>query len=476
LGDAGAKPGSRREALHAAVTHAAGAEAPRIWERVSALLDARASAWLAAYRDSCEATNVRHEQSAELMDLRTRCLDDNLDSTRALTDLLTRGDPAVVEHAVEAVASLEDLRRCSDVQRLRLDPSLPKDPATRKRVEELRAALHDADSLLQVGGYDRAALAARAILAEAEVIHYCPLQAEAMVVAGDAESQESLERAEATLERAIERAESCGHDRMVARAATELVWVYGLRQSPLAERSASLARGALARLGGDSRLEAWLANNMSAMLAGEGRLVEAKAAAERAIELKSRASGPEHFDTALSMDNLALILLEAGELDRALDVSERMVEIASRWVGRNSVTYLSLLSTRADVIARLGRHAEAEADLRRVVAKFEDRSVGGIRLGRGVKDLANAVALSGRPREAIPIFERALRLATDDSPYEIADTEFALAKARDAVTPGDTEALALADKAAAAYATTTFFERQRREIAAWKASHRPKRK
>jgi hypothetical protein len=133
--------GARREAVRTAFANAGGDVAPRTWERVATLLDRQAKAWLAAYRDSCEATNVRHEQSWEALDLRTQCLNDNLGATGTLTELLTHADPQVIEHAVQAAGALDDPRRCSDVDRLRLDPRLPAEPSVRKRVEDLRARL-----------------------------------------------------------------------------------------------------------------------------------------------------------------------------------------------------------------------------------------------------------------------------------------------------------------------------------------------
>jgi tetratricopeptide (TPR) repeat protein len=297
-----------------------------------------------------------------------------------------------------------------------------------------------------------------------------------MVLEGEAEIEPSPAVGQATLETAIERAESCGHDRMVARAATELVWAYGFRQFRLAERSASLARGAIARLGGDSRLEGWLANNLVSVLLEEGRLDEARAAAEQAIEIKSRALGPEHLDTANSIHNLALILSKTGELRRALEDSERALAIFERWSGPNSVLAWMERGMRAEILGLLGQTSEAETQLRRVLAWLDGKGISDVRLARTLQVLGTTVLRSGRTREAIPFFERALRLQTDDSPSEIAETEFGLAKARDAVTRGDREALALAEKAAAAYATSPYFDRQRGEITAWLASHHPKRK
>ena len=53
------------------------------------------------YLQTCEATHVRGEQSAEVLDLRMSCLNDNLDQVRALTNALATGTRCV-SHAVTA--------------------------------------------------------------------------------------------------------------------------------------------------------------------------------------------------------------------------------------------------------------------------------------------------------------------------------------------------------------------------------------
>jgi serine/threonine-protein kinase len=67
------------------------------------------------YQEACEATQVRGEQSAEVLDLRMSCLQERLGGMRALTDLFTEASGDVVENAVSAVNALGSLDRCADV-------------------------------------------------------------------------------------------------------------------------------------------------------------------------------------------------------------------------------------------------------------------------------------------------------------------------------------------------------------------------
>jgi tetratricopeptide (TPR) repeat protein len=467
LPDMASGPTSRREAVHAAILSAGGEEAPRIWQRLARLLDQRASAWLAVYRESCEATNVRHDQSAELFDLRTECLNDELDRTRALTDLLTAADATAAAHATEAAASLEDPVRCRDVRRLRAEPPQPADPSVRARVEQLRARLRDADRLQQIHGYRRAGDLARQVVVEAEPLHDCRLDSEAAVLEGEAEAVLDPQKGLPKLESALGRAEGCGEDRMVARAATTLVYAYGFSHLELAERFAALARAAIARLGGDSRLESWLDNNLSVALALNGRFPEARALAERAVKIKETTLGPEHLDVGISLDNLAGEMMMMGELQKALNVIERALAIESQWVEGPADVLLTALTTRGEILRRLGRFGEAERDFRRVL----EAPWGDLIAARALQGLGELLVRRAQAREALPLLERAMGLEEGDSVFGLADTQFSLAKARDAIHSGDRTALKLAREAAAAYATTPNFPRERREIADWLAVH-----
>ena len=75
--------------------------------------------WTQVYTETCEATHVRGDQSAEVLDLRMDCLGERLASARALSDVLAGADGQVVDNAVAAASALPMLARCSDVPMLR---------------------------------------------------------------------------------------------------------------------------------------------------------------------------------------------------------------------------------------------------------------------------------------------------------------------------------------------------------------------
>jgi tetratricopeptide (TPR) repeat protein/tRNA A-37 threonylcarbamoyl transferase component Bud32 len=469
LPDVASRGASRREDVHGAIIKAGAADGPRIWDRVSTLLDAHVKSWLTTYRDACEATNVRHEQSPEILDVRMACLNDNLDATRALTDLLAVGDPRVVEHAAEAAAMLEDLHRCSDVQQLRLGVRPPKDPIARARVAALRKRMSDVNALFETGNYVGAASAAKALLADAKPLNYCPLEAEILVVEGEALSARSPAAGQPLLEEAIPRAESCGHDRIVARAAAGLVEFYLVRDPSRADRMADLARGALERAGGDVRLEGWLANNVGNLRSDQGRLDEAKQQYEHAIELKKLLLGPEHIDVAVSETNLADLLNELGRNDDALALVDRALAVERR-PGSGSYFLSNALMSRGHILADLGRLAESEAEFRRAIALLgggdsdDDPQWAAAAMGLG-----EVLERRGDDRQAVHYLERALRQVVWEARFRIADGQFSLARALSKIDSIDPMIRALASQAAATFAQSPFFEQRRRAVAEWLA-------
>ena len=66
---------TRRAELAAAFEATELSYAADAWSRVDALVQEDATAWASGYRDACEATSVRHEQSDDLLDRRMACLD-----------------------------------------------------------------------------------------------------------------------------------------------------------------------------------------------------------------------------------------------------------------------------------------------------------------------------------------------------------------------------------------------------------------
>ena len=131
--------GNRRTAIRSAFFATASPIAADTWTRVSSLLDNYRLQWTGAYTDACEATHVRGDQSAEVLDLRMSCLEGQRGALRALTDLFSRADGGALVQAVKAVHALPAVDRCSDISALRAVIPPPTDPTMRARIAELEA-------------------------------------------------------------------------------------------------------------------------------------------------------------------------------------------------------------------------------------------------------------------------------------------------------------------------------------------------
>jgi hypothetical protein len=90
----------------------------------------------------------------------------------------------------------------------------------------LRRRLKEAEALFDAGRREGPLPVIDEILASADATRYCPLRAEALVVKADIVCAGDVESSLSLFEQAVDVAEACGHDRVVARASTELVFTY----------------------------------------------------------------------------------------------------------------------------------------------------------------------------------------------------------------------------------------------------------
>src|SRR5450432_326922 len=141
----------RQAQIHQAFLATGKSYAPDVFATVSAALTGYAQRWAAMYKETCEATQVRGEQSAEVLDLRMSCLQERRDGLRALTDVFSQATGEVVENAVGAADSLATLERCADVPLLRAVVKPPEDPATRAKVGDLRVRVADLKARFDAG-------------------------------------------------------------------------------------------------------------------------------------------------------------------------------------------------------------------------------------------------------------------------------------------------------------------------------------
>ena len=202
---------------------------------MSKVLDDYANAWAAMYQQTCGATHLRGEQSAEVLDLRMSCLNENLDQLRALTSTLASADADALSHAVSAAHDLTPISRCADVALLRSAVPLPRDEKTLQEVQRLRRSLAEVEALRSLGRVPDALAKAVALRPAAEATGYKGVLAETLSAIGQLQVEFAPNRGGTDPSRRLSlTAESAGDEETAARAT---------RRSPMPWASRSGDRG-----------------------------------------------------------------------------------------------------------------------------------------------------------------------------------------------------------------------------------------
>jgi serine/threonine-protein kinase len=469
-----------RRALAAAFARARAPSAAETSARVAATLDRYASDWTSAYVDACEATAVRGEQSAEVLDLRMACLGARVGELGALTRVLVDADDDVVRNAVKATTSLVDLGRCADLAALRAVVPPPEGEAARARVGALRAQLAEVKALGDAGRTREALEKANGVARDAEAAGYAPVFAEALFRQGMLQESPDPALAARTLERALWAAEGARDDELAAEIAIALVYIssYVDASFEASERWQRFAEALLQRLGGHDLLRSWLDNNASIVLQRRHRDAEALELARQGLALKERLPGLSPYDVARSTANLSLALEGLGRHDEALAEADRTLAIFRQSLGARHPDVAAVLNNRGEILNALGRWRDAETAFDEALAIW--------RANFGDDSIWTAYALTGRgtsllgerrAAEAVPVLERALavRARSGADPEALGDSGFALARALGETGREPERARRLAEKARADLAKAGAPPKRLAEVDAWLASSAARR-
>jgi tRNA A-37 threonylcarbamoyl transferase component Bud32/tetratricopeptide (TPR) repeat protein len=469
---------ARQAAIHRAFLGSGKGYAADVYASVSRILRSYAEAWSNMYREACEATHVRGEQSAEVLDLRMSCLQERLGGLRALTQVYSAATAEVVEHAVSAANGLGSLERCADVPLLRSVVRPPEDPEMRARVEDLRRRLADLKARFDAGSWREGVGPAEALSKEARAVGYRPLTAEVLALLG----RERLKIAdvpgsERDLEEAFWQADASRHDDVRAEVASYLAWDYGYLQSDFgqARRWTDASEAVLGRLGGHDLQRAWLLNNLACIEGLRGQKEPSLRFNQEALSLKQKVLGPDNSDVALSEGNVAVALLELGREQEALTHVDRSLDILSRGVGVGHPEYATQLNNRGEILNALGRYRDARGafESSRIIWErelgLEHRNLGYVLTGIGESYLGER-----DPVSALAPLERAWRIreAKETDPWR-GVTRFALARALWDSDRDRLRALELAVSARESYARAGD-KRKLADIDAWLEARRRK--
>ncbi len=344
------------------------------WRRVEALVDARALAWTSAHTDACEATTVRGEQSPAMLDTRMHCLAVRLAETDGLLRLLATADVELTGRAVGAIHGLAPIEACGADPSLAIRYAAADDPAQAAAIQVARDRLAEATALDLAGRYEPARAAAEAAAGQARDLRQRALLADALVLQGGAADRAGrTDEAERVLYDAMVEGQAAAHDEAIARAATTLIWVYGLERQKFdeARRWARMGDAAVVRLGEPPRLRVQLLLETGTLATEEGRFDDAAADLRRAIALLPQLGGDTGTVETSLRSRHAYNFHVAGRSDEAIAEQRRVVAAAAATFGPEHPMTANTMNSLGAMLLQRGRAEEAHAELTRALALRE---------------------------------------------------------------------------------------------------------
>jgi len=339
---AGAWDHDRRLAMTRAF-HPLGGIADELATRVGDDLDGYATQWVTAHHATCVATRVRGEQTAELLDLRMRCLDRLRTELDALADRLAEPTKAMLAQVVDATGALDPVTVCDDVDHLRAAIPLPADPAVRTKITELEARYAEARSYDLLGRYPEAHAISTPLAQEAKAVGYPPLVAKVVLLrAGNEYRDGALELAEQSYREAAEAAGRARDDARIAQSWIDLVNVLAAQgKHDAALELVTVARTAAERVSDQPELGARLANTIAGIYHAQGKYPEARVEYEKALAL-AKQKGPTSAIYGHALHNMAIALWSTGDFAGAKQYFADARKVFLEQVGPNhpSVAYL----------------------------------------------------------------------------------------------------------------------------------------
>ena len=152
-------------------------------------------------------------------------------------------------------------------------------------------------------------------------------------------------------------------------------------------------------------------NNLALLLEAQGDLAGAQPLFERALAIDEKVLGPEHPDTATPLSNLALLLKAQGDLPRAWPLIERALAIREKVFGPEHPDTATSFDNLASLLQAQGDFAEARPLYERALA-IREKVFGPEhpKTAVSLNNLAILLEAQGDHAGVRPLFERALAI------------------------------------------------------------------
>src|SRR6266511_4075716 len=149
----------------------------------------------------------------------------------------------------------------------------------------------------------------------------------------------------------------------------------------------------------------------SQRLSRDGKYDESRPAAERALELREEALGPESPDVAQSLNNLAIIYRDKGDYAKAEPLFQRAMAIYEKAVGPESPDVATSLNSLANLYRLKGDYAKAEPLVQRALA-IREKALGPEHpdVAASLNNLGIIYRIKGDYAKAEPLCQRALAI------------------------------------------------------------------
>jgi eukaryotic-like serine/threonine-protein kinase len=469
---------ARRQAVQQAILATGVPYAADTWQRTATALDRYADEWAEASTDACEDTIVRVEQSEDVRYLRVLCLAERRRSMHALVQALTDVDATSITEAAGAVNTLPRIESCTDMNYLRSRVRPPRDSEVAAQVDALRSQLALAAEQEEIGQYEAGLALAQDVARAASQLDYPPLMAEVWLRVGSLRAELGAHaQAEAILRDAFFEARRAEHREVAGEAAARLVFVLGERMDRFEDaRTWALHAEIEIEAAGSPELRALLLNNLGQSFLRQQRHAEAAEHLQKAVDLATRALGPEHPDVGRWLNNLGLVAKEQGHYEQAEAHNRKALAIIEPALGPEHPHVAILTYNLGQVLQAQGDREQAALHYRSALAKME-RSLdsGHLLMAWPLLSLAALHLEGGQPAKALPLAEHALRVleAHPDAASDIAEARFTVARALAAAGQDMPRAIALARQARAAYraAASPADKRALADVETWLSVH-----
>jgi tetratricopeptide (TPR) repeat protein/transcriptional regulator with XRE-family HTH domain len=152
-------------------------------------------------------------------------------------------------------------------------------------------------------------------------------------------------------------------------------------------------------------------NNLAVVLRAQAEAAASRTLFERVLSIRESALGPEHPDTARTLNDLALLLQDQNELAAARSLFERALAIRERVVGPGDPLTAASLNNLAFLLREAGELATARPLFERALA-IRERTLGPDHpdTAMSLNDLALLLRDQGELDEARPLLERAVAI------------------------------------------------------------------